>query len=98
MPEIAAATRFTLTIQGLSAPTWVARFTAAEAISDLFEIELYLTSDDKDIAFSAVVGKPATLTLETDQSAPRYFHGIVSRFRRDEEGKKYAVYRATVVP
>ena len=98
MPEIGAATRFTFEVQGLSAATWVARFEAREAISDLFEVELTLTSDDKDIAFADVVGKPAVLKLETDQSEPRFIHGIVSRFRQAEDGKKLTVYHATLVP
>jgi type VI secretion system secreted protein VgrG len=98
MPEIGASTRFTFKVDGLSAPTWVARFEAAEGISTLFEVELTLTSEEKDIAFADVVGKTALLTLETDGSEPRHLHGIVSRFRHAEDGKKVSVYHATVVP
>src|SRR6185503_2572938 len=76
----------------------VARFEATEAISALFEVELMLTSEEKDIAFSDVIGQPALLTLETDGSAPRHIHGMVSRFRHAEDGKKRSVYHATLVP
>jgi type VI secretion system secreted protein VgrG len=98
MPAIGAASLLTFKVQGLSSHTWVARFTATEGISELFAVELILTSDDRDIPFAEVVGKPALFMLETDQSAPRHIHGMVSRFRRDEEGKKFSVYRAVLVP
>ena len=98
MPEIGASTKFTFTIDGLPTPTYVARFEAVEAMSTLFEVELTLTSEDKDIAVADVVGQSALLTLEADGSEPRYFHGIVSRFRHAEDGKKLTVYHATMVP
>lgn len=98
MPEIGAATKFTFEIQGLGAKTWVARFEGQEAISDLFRFELTLTSDDPHIAFADVIGSPALLTLDMDQSAPRHVHGIVSRFRQAEDGKKRSVYHARLVP
>jgi type VI secretion system secreted protein VgrG len=98
MPEIAAATRFTFKVQGLSAITYVARFEADEAVSELFRVDLMLTSDDKDIAFADVVGKPGVLKLVTDGSEPRFLHGIVARFRHGEDGKKLTTYQATLVP
>jgi type VI secretion system secreted protein VgrG len=98
MPEIGASTKFTFQVDGLSASTWVARFEAFEAISELFEVELALSSEDKDIPLGDVVGKSALLTLETDQSEPRYIHGIVARFRHAEDGKKFTAYHATLVP
>jgi len=98
MPEIGASTKFTFSVNGLSSITWVSRFEALEAVSDLFQVELALTSEDKEITFADVVGKPALLTLETDGAEPRHIHGMVSRFRRAEEGKKWTVYEATLVP
>lgn len=98
MAELGAATNFTFQVDGLAAPTWVARFEGTEAISTLFQFELILTSDDRDIVFADVVGRPARLKLETDKSEPRHIHGIVSRFRHAEDGKKFTVYHATLVP
>ncbi len=98
MPEIGTSTKFTFTVDGLAAIVWVARFEAVEAVSDLFQVALTLTSEEKDIAFADVVGKSALLTLETDGSEPRHIHGIVSRFRRGEEGKKWTRYEITLVP
>jgi type VI secretion system secreted protein VgrG len=98
MAAIGTSTTFTFKIDGLNAHTSVARFEGEEAISELCQFELTLTSDDNAIAFADVVGKPAQLTLETDQHEPRYVHGIVSRFRLVEEGKMLTVYHATLVP
>ena len=93
-----ASTRFTFTIQGLSAAVRVSRFEAREAISELFQVDLTLTSDDKDIAFSDVVGKHGLLKIETEGSEPRLLHGIVARFRHDEDGPQQSGYSATLVP
>jgi type VI secretion system secreted protein VgrG len=98
MPALNAATSFKFAIKGVSATTWVARFEGEEAISELFQFELAITSEDKDIAFADAVGKPGQITLETDKSEPRYVNGIVSRFRVAEEGKKLTVYHVTLVP
>jgi type VI secretion system secreted protein VgrG len=93
-----ASTGFTFTIQGVSATLRVSRWEATEAISELFEVELSLTSEDRDIAFADAVGKPALLKIETEGSEPRLFHGIVSRFRHGEDGPQQSAYSATIVP
>ena len=98
MPELNAATSFKFEIQGLGTTTWVVRLEGEEAISELFRFELTLTSEDPQIPFADVIGMPALLTLATDGSEPRYVHGIVSRFRQAEDGKKRSTYHATLVP
>jgi type VI secretion system secreted protein VgrG len=97
MPEVGGG-RFKFEIDGLASHTWVARVQGDEAISQLFQFDLDLTSDERDIPFSDVVGHPALLTLETEKQAPRYVHGIVSRFEQGEEGKRLSAYHATLVP
>ncbi len=98
MPDIANFAQFTLNVDGLSSPVSVARFEGTEAVSELFQIEIMLTSDDKDIVIADVVGKNALLTIQPNEGEPRHFHGIVSRFRHVEDGKKISVYHATLVP
>jgi len=98
MPEIGASTKFKFQVEGLSSATWVARFEGTEAISGLYQFELTLTSEEKDISFADVIGRAARLTLETDKSEPRHIHGLVARFRHAEDGKKFTVYHATLVP
>ena len=39
----------TFEADGLSSPTYVAQFEGVEAISELYQIEIVLTSEDKDI-------------------------------------------------
>ena len=98
MPDIANFAQFTLNVDGLSSPMSVARFEGTEAISELFQIEIMITSEDKDIVIADVVGKNALLTIQPNEGEPRHFHGIVSRFRHVEDGKKISVYHATLVP
>ncbi len=88
---------FAFQIDGVSSPISVARFDGEEAISELFQYHLWLTSSDPALSCEDVVGKTAVLTLSSE-STPRHVHGIVSRFSQGEEGKKLTVYRATLVP
>ncbi len=89
---------FKLEIDGLAAATHVVRFDGTEAISELFQFEVLLTSSDRMIRLADVSGKNATLTIEPADGAPRHVNGIVSRFRHVEDGKNVSVYHATLVP
>jgi type VI secretion system secreted protein VgrG len=91
--------RYLFEIDGLASALRVVQFTASEAISELFHLELVIASDDPAIAFADVIGKKALLTMHPDDDgAGRPFHGIVSRFRQGEAGKKLTAYHVTVVP
>lgn len=72
-------------------------FTIRERLSEPFQIELDLLSEDGSIAFDSVVGKPATIRLGTLEK-PRYFNGIVTRFGQGCGKGQYSAYRATVAP
>ena len=78
------------------------RFTGHEALSTLFEYTLDLLSEDAAIAFSALVGKTATIHLETEDG-PRHIHGCISQFSQsgvhkgDMQHRLYR-YQAVLVP
>ncbi|HVK65566.1 MAG TPA: type VI secretion system tip protein TssI/VgrG [Polyangium sp.] len=98
MPELTDYVHFTFKIEGLSAATYVAQFEGTEAVSELFQFEVSLTTEEKDISFADVVGKAAVLSIQTDKGAPRHVHGTVGRFRHVDDGKQVSVYQATLVP
>jgi len=75
----------------------VMSFTGTEGISKLFEFKIDLCSDEPDIAFEDVVGKPCVLEINS-ASGSRFVNGIVRRFERSGEGSSLTYYCAEVVP
>lgn len=76
----------------------VAGFSGIEGISRLFEFRIDLCSDEPDIAFADVVGKPCVLEVGTRSGGSRFINGIVRRFERTGEGSSLTYYSAEVVP
>lgn len=75
----------------------VADFTGREKISQAYQFELTLVSEDPEIAFEEVVDEQATFTMmRRDESFP--VHGIVSDFQQRGFTADLHQYRATLVP
>ncbi len=74
----------------------VVAFTAREKISDLFQIDLELATEE-EVDFADVIGQAAVLTVEGIESERR-FHGIVSRFAQTGTSGRFFLYQAQVVP
>lgn len=98
MPDTVDYASFTFKIDGLSSATYVAKFEGTEAVSELFQLEILLTSEDREIRLADVVGKSATLTIQPVEGEPRHVNGLVCRFRHVEDGKNVSIYHATLVP
>ena len=103
MSSVTQATRFlSLTTPLGDSALLLERFTGHEALSSLFEYTLDLLSEDAAIAFNAMVGKTATIHLETEDG-PRHIHGCVSQFSQsgmykgDMQSRLYC-YQAVLVP
>lgn len=88
---------FLFEISGVSSELRVARFSGHEAVSDLFQFDITVVSEDPAIAFADAIGKPALLTL-LGSGEPRFVHGMVARFEQGDAGKKLTSYRVTLVP
>jgi type VI secretion system secreted protein VgrG len=74
-------------------------FTATEGLSTLFHYHLVLASENTDIDFDQLVGKPATLSVRhSDGVSQRYFNGYISRFVQKQELGRLATYEAELVP
>ncbi len=82
------------------------RMTATEGLGRLFELDLELLSEDRDIDPDKLLGQNMTVRLELANEGTRYFNGFVSRFRHTgmlavpAGGREweYAGYRATLKP
>jgi type VI secretion system secreted protein VgrG len=96
LTESASATKFTLEIPGSGFNTSVADFSAHEEMSEPFVVNVKLACDDK-VPFDKVLGSEALLKITTDSMEPRYFHGVISRFKRAGKQGKY-LYEASILP
>jgi type VI secretion system secreted protein VgrG len=67
-----------------------------EAMSQLFQFTLYLVSDDRSVSFGSIVGKPATVEIET-QDGTRYISGVISDFSQGS-ATRLCRYQARLVP
>lgn len=97
MSTMSSGARFSFEVEGLLQAFHVARLEGREGISELYQFELGLTSQDADINFEDVVGSAALLTLHAEGSS-RAVHGIISRFEQVGGGGGRAAYSATIVP
>lgn len=71
----------------------------SEYISDIFEYQLDLLSNNLDIKPQDIVGKAITITIHTPE--PRFIHGYINRFALGDKAPELddlRKYNATVVP
>jgi type VI secretion system secreted protein VgrG len=83
----------------------IERLDGVETISDLFRFRLETRSENKSIDPDKILGKGITVGLELYQSDDdkaereiRYFHGMVERFGKTNQGDDNAQYRIEMVP
>jgi type VI secretion system secreted protein VgrG len=74
----------------------VQRFNAEEKISDIYEVNLWLVSEDK-IHFNNVIQSEGLFTI-AGKNKDRYFHGIISHFTLNGKGDRFFFYQACLVP
>lgn len=75
----------------------VTSFRGSEGVSELFGFEIELASEDAGIDFEALIGQAGKL-IWSESDGDRYVHGIVSRIEATGFGRRFARYRATLVP
>ncbi len=75
----------------------VRRYAGSEGLCQLYRFEIELASTEETVEFDTIVGKPATLTVNTDYGE-RWFHGVIARFEMTGETTDLTYYRAELVP
>ncbi|WP_116135470.1 type VI secretion system tip protein TssI/VgrG [Trinickia diaoshuihuensis] len=73
-------------------------FSGREAISEPFHFELRMRSTNPALSAASIVGKSATVTIQTHGGTPRYFNGIVTRFAQVGADAAYGYYSAALAP
>jgi type VI secretion system secreted protein VgrG len=74
------------------------RIEATEALGQPFKIELMLDSDDRNVDPKKILGEHLTVEIDINESAKRYFDGIVTRFSYIGLQDFKARYQATLEP
>jgi type VI secretion system secreted protein VgrG len=77
-----------------------------ESVSDIFEFDLSLHSENHDLQFDKIAGSPSVLSIRLDDGSERYINGIVSSFQYEgtfqiENGNSsstFSYYRLKLVP
>ena len=69
-----------------------------ERISGLFQYHLEMVSQQNDLDFSKIVGKPVTVTFTLSTGDKAYRHGIVGRFVQLGKSARFTSYSATLYP
>jgi type VI secretion system secreted protein VgrG len=73
-------------------------FHGSEAISQLFQFDLDLLSENDSVSFHDLVGKNVTLRIFDADGAERHWHGFISRFSQGALDQRFASYHAQMVP
>ncbi len=88
---------FAFDVAGLTQQLRVTHFVGDEALSAPFSFTIDLASDDPEIAFASVLGKPARLTMYSD-NGERYVNGLLSAFEQQGDRGRFTLYQAVLVP
>ncbi|MGY8561755.1 type VI secretion system Vgr family protein, partial [Paracidovorax citrulli] len=69
-----------------------------EELSQVFSLDIDLLSEDKSIDPKALLGKSATVVVETEGGGRSYLDGIVTRFGMQGQDHRFYAYRLRLQP
>jgi len=74
------------------------QFSAIEGLSELFEIRIEAVSTEGGLDFASALGKGSTITLNTQDSKKRYFHGVTTEARWAGTQEDLYIYELVLRP
>jgi type VI secretion system secreted protein VgrG len=74
------------------------RMQGREEFSRLFELEVDLLSENRNLAVKDILGKKLTVALELPNGGTRYFNGYAVQFSQEPDFDQFAHYRAILRP
>src|SRR5438105_13606865 len=72
--------------------------TIIEHLGRMFQMDVDVFSEDKEIKFADIVGQNCTIRLEQQDGNPRFFNGYVSRIVYTGGSQRVSHYRLTLSP
>jgi type VI secretion system secreted protein VgrG len=76
----------------------LARFSAIEGMSELFEIRIEAVSLEANIDFAATLGLGSTIEIATQDDQKRYFHGVMTEARWAGTQEDLYIYQLVLRP
>jgi len=76
----------------------IRRMSGRERMSQLFEYDLELYSEDLEIDYEALLGGNATVRVELESGETRYFNGFISRFSLVGQEGGHCTYQMILKP
>lgn len=76
----------------------VREFTGDEAVSECFEVEVDIVSEDPAIDLHGLLDTPASLSILDKYDAPRHLHGVIAEIEKRGTGSHRTFYRAILKP
>ena len=89
---------FTFKVEGISEALRVLDFSGDEAISQPFNFQLEIASEEGELNFADIIGKHALLTCHGPDDIERYANGIISRIEQLTSGRRFTTYQLELVP
>ncbi|WP_051376784.1 type VI secretion system Vgr family protein [Burkholderia sp. WSM2232] len=90
---------FTLACEGLSEDAFfVVRWTAEEAVSRPYRVELTLATAQTDLDPARLLGARARFSIKPENGAARRFHGVLREVEQFDADAQYVYYRAVLMP
>ncbi len=92
---------FLFEIDGIEDGLRVVRFDLFEAVSGVFELDVELACDNRELDVAALLRRPALLTIagiHDETAAPRWVHGVVHSVSQGRQDGSIGLYHVRVVP
>ncbi|MDR6208042.1 type VI secretion system Vgr family protein [Paraburkholderia graminis] len=90
---------FTLNCEGLEDGTFfVVRWSAEEAVSKPYRVELTLASRHMDLDLGTLLGSRAKFAIILENGARRHYHGVLREVEQLDADGQYAYYQVVLMP
>jgi type VI secretion system secreted protein VgrG len=76
----------------------VRSYSGSETISGLFHYQVSLISENAQLSFNSIVGKPVTLQIGQSSGDMHYVNGIVGNFEQLGQDQRFVHYKADIYP
>jgi type VI secretion system secreted protein VgrG len=74
------------------------QFTGQEGISQLFNFQLELASEQAAIGLESIIGQNVTVNMTLSDGSQRHVNGFVSQFEQTRQDSQFTYYQAQMVP
>ncbi|MDE1464976.1 type VI secretion system Vgr family protein [Spartinivicinus poritis] len=102
MTLAANRSRFTIEVSGSQEPLRVIGFKGIEALSDVYEFDVVVASENPNLDTTAFIKQAAALTIQGEtnpgETDSRFVHGEICLFQQQEIGRKFHTYKIRLVP